>query len=123
MSTTSPSSPRKITIHTLQAKKERGEPITMLTAYDFPTARALDRAGVDSILVGDSLGMVVLGYENTLAVTMEDMLHHTRAIADPALVDLVRVGRVIADGTSKFLDCHRSTHHSEPADSRSKVLF
>jgi 3-methyl-2-oxobutanoate hydroxymethyltransferase len=53
----------------------------MLTAYDFPTAAAIDRAGIDSILVGDSLGMVVLGYENTLPVTMEDMLHHCRAVA------------------------------------------
>jgi 3-methyl-2-oxobutanoate hydroxymethyltransferase len=53
----------------------------MLTAYDYPTALALDRAGVDVVLVGDSLGMVVLGYENTLSVTMEDMLHHCKAVA------------------------------------------
>jgi 3-methyl-2-oxobutanoate hydroxymethyltransferase len=77
-----PSSPlRKVTLHTLQAKKERGEPISMLTAYDFPTARALDRAGVDAVLVGDSLGMVVLGYDTTLPVTMDDMLHHAKAVA------------------------------------------
>jgi 3-methyl-2-oxobutanoate hydroxymethyltransferase len=86
MSTISPSPQRKITLHTLQAKKVRGEPITMLTAYDFPTARALDRAGVDSILVGDSLGMVVLGYDDTLPVTMEEMLHHARAVARGAKV-------------------------------------
>jgi 3-methyl-2-oxobutanoate hydroxymethyltransferase len=72
---------RKVTTLSLTAKKDRREPITMITAYDYPTALALDRAGVDSILVGDSLGMVVLGYENTLSVTMEDMLHHCKAVA------------------------------------------
>ena len=71
----------KVSIQTLQSKKLRGEPITFLTAYDFPTAVALDRSGIDGILVGDSLGMVVLGYETTLPVTMQDMLHHCRAVA------------------------------------------
>jgi 3-methyl-2-oxobutanoate hydroxymethyltransferase len=71
----------KITAHTLATKKQRGEPITMLTAYDYPTALMLDHSGIDAILVGDSLGMVVLGYENTLSVTMEDMLHHCKAVA------------------------------------------
>lgn len=72
---------KKVTIHTLRLKKERQEKITMLTAYDYPTALAMDQAGIDAILVGDSLGMVVLGYENTLPVTMEEMLHHCRAVA------------------------------------------
>jgi 3-methyl-2-oxobutanoate hydroxymethyltransferase len=72
---------KKMTIQGFRRKKEHDEPICMLTGYDYSMAYALDRAGIDGILVGDSLGMVVLGYENTLPVTMEEMLHHCRAVA------------------------------------------
>jgi 3-methyl-2-oxobutanoate hydroxymethyltransferase len=65
----------------LEAKKKRGEKIAMLTAYDYTMARLLDRAGIDVLLVGDSVGMVVLGYETTLPVTLDDMVHHTRAVS------------------------------------------
>jgi 3-methyl-2-oxobutanoate hydroxymethyltransferase len=71
----------KTTVVTLQQKKERGERIAILTAYDFPTARILDGAGIDALLVGDSLAMVVLGHDTTLSVTMDEMLHHSRAVA------------------------------------------
>jgi 3-methyl-2-oxobutanoate hydroxymethyltransferase len=72
---------KKISVLSLRQMKQRGDPIAILTAYDYPTARALEQAAVDAILVGDSLGMVVLGYSNTLPVTMEEMLHHSRAVA------------------------------------------
>ncbi len=75
-------SPRpKTTVLTLAEKRRGGEPISMLTAYDYPTARAVDAAGIDAILVGDSLAMVVLGHPNTLSVTMEEMLHHAKAVS------------------------------------------
>jgi 3-methyl-2-oxobutanoate hydroxymethyltransferase len=71
---------KKITIADLMTKKERGDKITMLTAYDYPTAQLVDKAGIETILVGDSLGMVVLGYTSTVPVTMEEMIHHTKAV-------------------------------------------
>jgi 3-methyl-2-oxobutanoate hydroxymethyltransferase len=70
----------KVTRHSLQAKKERGEPITVLTAYDYPTALLIDQSGIDMILVGDSLGMVVHGFETTLPVTMDMMIMHCQAV-------------------------------------------
>ena len=71
----------RVTTAKIRDMKRKGEKITMLTAYDYPTAIAMDSVGVDIFLVGDSLGMVVLGYDSTLPVTMEDMLHHTKAVA------------------------------------------
>ncbi len=71
----------KHTVTTLQRQKEEGNKITMLTAYDYSMAKLMNDAGIEMLLVGDSLGMVMLGYEDTLPVTMEDMLHHTKAVA------------------------------------------
>lgn len=71
----------KKTVSTLQQAKENGQKITMLTAYDYSTAKLMDEAGIDMILVGDSLGNVILGYEDTISVTMEDMIHHGAAVS------------------------------------------
>src|SRR3990172_4576672 len=71
---------KKITLPTLFQKVAANEPVTMLTCYDFPTATFQEQAGIDIILVGDSLGMTVLGYETTLPVTMDDMIRHTQAV-------------------------------------------
>lgn len=79
----------KNTSVTFKDSKKNGEKLTMLTAYDYTTAKLLDESGVDSILVGDSLGMVVLGYDDTLSVTMEDMIHHSAAVARGAKNALV----------------------------------
>ncbi|HEX8475150.1 MAG TPA: 3-methyl-2-oxobutanoate hydroxymethyltransferase [Pyrinomonadaceae bacterium] len=72
--------PEKVTVPAVRATKERGERLVCLTAYDYPTARIVDEAGTDLILVGDSLGNVVLGYDSTVPVTLEEMLEHTRAV-------------------------------------------
>lgn len=79
----------KNTVVTIREAKERGEKVTMLTAYDYSMAKLIDEADINMILVGDSLGMVMLGYEDTLSVTMEDMIHHTRAVARGAKNALV----------------------------------
>lgn len=79
----------KKTVSTFQKAKEEGNKLTMLTAYDYSTAKLVDEAGIDSILVGDSLGNVILGYEDTISVTMEDMIHHGAAVARGAKEALV----------------------------------
>lgn len=85
----------------LKEKRLRQEKISMLTSYDYSTAAMVDAAGIDMILVGDSLGMVVLGYENTLAVTMDDMIHHTKAVARAT-------SRSMVVGDMPFLSYHIS---------------
>lgn len=79
----------KNTVSTFKNKKAKGEKISMLTAYDYSTAKLIDESGINGILVGDSLGMVVLGYDDTLPVTMEDMIHHTKAVSRGAKNALV----------------------------------
>lgn len=109
----------KNTVSTISEQKKSGDKITMLTAYDYSTAKLADESGVNTILVGDSLGMVMLGYEDTLSVTMEDMLHHTKAVtrgAENALVvadmpfmsyqasvydAVVNAGRLIKEGRAQ----------------------
>ncbi len=91
----------KVTIPDLLRKKPQGEKITMLTAYDYPIGCLLDETGVDIILVGDSLGMVVLGYETTTPVTMDEMLHHARAVRRG-------VKRALLVGDMPFMSFHGS---------------
>lgn len=103
--TKSPGSFSKITTQTFHLKKQSKERLTMLTAYDYLTAKAVDGAGIDSILVGDSLGMVVLGYENTLPVTMEDMIHHCKAVSRGA-------SRALLIGDMPFMSYQVSTEEA-----------
>ncbi len=137
MSDKSSRSRTKITTIAFQLKKTRGHPITMLTAYDYATALAIERSGIDAILVGDSLGMVVLGYENTLPVTMDDMLHHCKAVArganSPLLIgdmpfmsyqtgrnDAVRnAGRFLAEGG---MDCVKLEGGSEVSATAQAII-
>ncbi len=96
---------KKITVNDFREAKRTGTKITMLTAYDYPTAKIIDEAGADSILVGDSLGMVVLGYEDTTRVTMEDMLHHVKAAARGTK-------RALLVGDMPFLTYHLGRYES-----------
>ena len=78
---------KKVTVRTFDEAKATGEKLTMITCYDYSTAKLVDKSGIDSILIGDSLGMTMLGYEDTLSVTVEDMIHHSAAVA-PVLAKL-----------------------------------
>jgi 3-methyl-2-oxobutanoate hydroxymethyltransferase len=102
---TPPRTSRQVTAPGLIAQKRRGERVTMLTAYDTPTARILDEAGIDVLLVGDSVGMVVLGRESTLPMTMDEMVHHTAAVSRGASRALV-----VAD--MPFLSYHVSSEEA-----------
>lgn len=96
---------KKFTVNDFDEAKKSHRKITMLTAYDYPMAKLIDEAGVDVILVGDSLGMVVLGYEDTTKVTMEDMLHHAKAVSRGAK-------RSMIVGDMPFLSYHLSKYES-----------
>jgi 3-methyl-2-oxobutanoate hydroxymethyltransferase len=96
--------PKKVTVPAIRAMKGK-ERIGMLTAYDFPSAKIVDSAGADIILVGDSLGMVVLGYPDTLSVTVDDMVHHTRAAARGTT-------RALVVGDMPYLSYHISTEET-----------
>jgi 3-methyl-2-oxobutanoate hydroxymethyltransferase len=96
---------KKFTVSSFQAVKRAGDKLTMLTAYDYSTAKLLDDAGIDCLLVGDSLGMVMLGYEDTLRVTMDDMIHHCKAVARGTK-------RAMIVGDMPFLSYHISVEDS-----------
>jgi len=94
-----------VTTAKIKEMKQRGEKVAMLTAYDYATAKMIDAAGIPLILVGDSLGMVVLGYDSTLPVTMEDMLHHTKAVTRG-------VKEALVIGDMPFMSYHLSTEQA-----------
>lgn len=96
---------KKITTQTIRNRKKKNEIITMMTAYDYPMAEILDEAGMDILLVGDSLGMVVLGYDDTTCVTMEDMIHHAKAVSRGSKRSLI-----VAD--LPFLSYHVGVHEA-----------
>ena len=122
---------KKVTTATFRKRKKNGEKITMLTAYDYPTAKLLDQSGIDAILVGDSLGMVVLGYEDTTQVTMDDMIHHIKAVSRGAKNAMVvgdmpflsyhlgkeqsvkNAGRIIQEGHCKIANTYFPTGTQE----------
>lgn len=107
---------KKVTVRTFDEAKVSGEKLTMITCYDYSTAKLVDKSGIDSILIGDSLGMTMLGYEDTLSVTVEDMIHHSAAVArgakHPLIIcdmpflsystgirdSVINAGRLIAEG-------------------------
>lgn len=95
----------RITINKIREMKQKGEKIAMLTAYDYVTAKLIDEAGIPMILVGDSLGMVVLGYETTIPVTIEEMLHHTKAVVRGT-------SRALIVGDMPFMTYHLSTEQA-----------
>ena len=80
---------KNITVNTFRERKQTGEKLTMITCYDYTTAKLVDQSGIDSILVGDSLGMTMLGYDDTLSVTLDDMIHHSAAVARGAKHPLI----------------------------------
>lgn len=95
----------KMTVNTLREKKRQGQKITMVTAYDYPSARLVEEAGLDMILVGDSLAMTMLGYDTTLPVTMDEMIHHTKAVTRGA-------PQTFVVGDLPFLSYHGTVHEA-----------
>lgn len=130
---------KKVTIHTLQGKKGRGEKITMLTAYDATFARLLDESGIDILLVGDSLGMVIQGHDNTLRVTLDECIYHTRAVVrgtsraqvvgdmpfmsyQTSITDAIHnAGRMVKEGGAHAVKLEGGAQHAELVSALVKV--